>query len=340
MSKYFILVVCVAIVIGFFSLQKSEFNYVRTVADAPLVVKDKAVTVLFVGDIMLGRNVENLMKQNSASYPFAHIQDLLTSADSVVANLEGPITDPHAETPSNGFRFSFPATTAQVLKEHGVGVVSLANNHTDNYGASGFEQTRQFLDAAGVTHVGNPDTFAEKYTVRASVGDQHFLYVAFNFTKPGFNTASALSFVKNFPRQPGEFMIALVHGGTEYKLHSNAAQESFYRGLIDAGADLVIAHHPHVVEEVETYHNRPIFYSLGNFIFDQYFSKDVQEGLAVKLTLSDATASYELIPLASVHSQPEVMAEPERSAWLQALAGRSDLFLKNDIQQGRFSFGR
>ena len=327
-------------VIAVFALQKSDVKYTRAGVETPLVVKDSSPSILFVGDIMLGRHVEDLMQQHGAQYPFDHVKNLLSDADSVVANLEGPIMESHIHTPSGAFGFSFSSTTSVLLATNHISLVTLANNHTADFGVHGYEQTAAFLDKAGIAHVGHPYVFNEQYTKEMQVGEQHILYIAFNITNSHFDTKAALTFVKNIQRKPKQFIVALVHGGTEYKLHSDTQQEFFYRGLIDSGVDLVIAHHPHVVEEIEVYKNKPIFYSLGNFIFDQYFSQDVQQGLGVKLTLSDTYATYELIPLVSKESQPEVMSEAEKVAWLKLLADRSSSNIQKDIQKNQLLFAR
>jgi poly-gamma-glutamate synthesis protein (capsule biosynthesis protein) len=132
----------------------------------------------------------------------------------------------------------------------------------------------------------------------------------------------------------------MVHGGDEYHLHSNKFQEGFYESLIDMGVDAVIAHHPHVVEEVELYKKKPIFYSLGNFIFDQYFSKDVQQELSVKITVKNDSVNYQLIPLKSTRSQPRQMTEEETSDFLKVLADRSLPDIKALITQGSFTLPR
>jgi len=94
-----------------------------------------------------------------------------------------------------------------------------------------------------------------------------------------------------------DLIIVHIHWGTEYQHQFNQQQEKIGHALIDAGADIIIGHHPHVVQGMEIYKNKPIFYSLGNFIFDQYFSPDTQEGLAVGLKLTNNKISATLFPL-------------------------------------------
>jgi poly-gamma-glutamate capsule biosynthesis protein CapA/YwtB (metallophosphatase superfamily) len=291
-------------------------------------------TLIFVGDIMLGRKVEDLLKTNGDDYPFTNLDPFLKSADTVVANLEGPVMAHHIQTPSGSVRFAFDTRIPELLMKHNIKIVTLANNHTFDFGSDGYFQTTAYLDNAGVLHTGHPFAFSDDYVLRTTIEGKKFIMVGFNFTNPNFNVAQASAFVKSLDRGPDEFLIAMIHGGDEYKLHSNEKQQAFYRGLIDDGADLVIAHHPHVVEEVETYKNKLIFYSLGNFIFDQYFSHDVQEELSMRVSFKKTGIEFELVPLQSLTSQPILMAGEAKRSFLKKLADRSSLSLSNSIQAG------
>lgn len=100
---------------------------------------------------------------------------------------------------------------------------------------------------------------------------------------------------------------------------------------------MIIGHHPHVVQEIEEYNGKYIFYSLGNFIFDQYFSKDTQEGLLVQVTLEDEKLSYTLLPVKSVRSQPMLMEGEEKQAFLDALAKRSSKTILQHVATGKLN---
>ncbi len=295
----------------------------------------KPLTLFAVGDIMLGRHVENLMNKWGDDYPFLKADSILKDADIVLANLEGPIVSKHVQTPSQSTHFDFAPKTAQMLAQHGIDIVSLANNHTYDLGTAGYNETVNFLDNAQVKHVGNPFSVSDKYVLRTEVKSQKLIFVAFNITNPNFNFATATDMVAHISRDPGDFMIAVIHGGEEYALTSNSVQKNFYRKLIDSGVNVVIAHHPHVVQEIEVYKKRPIFYSLGNFIFDQYFSKDVQEELGVHMTFGTSTIQYDLIPFKSVTSQPRLMTDEEKSVFLYKLAQKSSTSYWTAIKNGK-----
>jgi poly-gamma-glutamate synthesis protein (capsule biosynthesis protein) len=134
-----------------------------------------------------------------------------------------------------------------------------------------------------------------------------------------------------------DLIIVNIHWGVEYEHVFNKTQQDLARDLIDSGADIIIGHHPHVVQGLEIYKNKPIFYSLGNFIFDQDFSRDTQEELAVEINFNpDGQAKARLYPLLSRQSQPSLMAGKEKENYLKKIAGwsKGDSELFEQIKKG------
>jgi gamma-polyglutamate biosynthesis protein CapA len=277
-------------------------------------------TLLMVGDVMLGRNVENLMLEHGMEYPFAQIGDFLNTADAVVANLEGPVITNHKKTPSGSFSFNFLPDIVPVLKKYNVELVTLANNHTFDYGAQGFDETADYLDNAGVEAFGHPTKVTE--ALYKNIGSTTFAFLGFNAIR-ALDIAQATSAIA-IARTHADFVIVNVHWGEEYSPSSNSFQRKTGRAFIDSGADTVVGHHPHVVQEIEMYKDRPIFYSLGNFIFDQYFSKEVQEGLAVQLEVGKTELTYSLIPIENLtRSQPSVAIATSSAERISTLISKS-----------------
>jgi len=134
--------------------------------------------------------------------------------------------------------------------------------------------------------------------------------------------------------KPDNFLIVSLHWGEEYKLINSLAQQKLAHQIIEAGADLIIGHHPHVVQNIEKYQGKLIFYSLGNFIFDQYFSPDTQQGLAVGLEIYPDRLFFRLFPLQINLSQPVLMKKNKASEFLIQLAKRSDDKLVDEIKDG------
>ena len=125
-----------------------------------------------------------------------------------------------------------------------------------------------------------------------------------------------------------------VHWGQEYQIKSSVFQQKLARKIIDSGADLIIGHHPHVVQEIEIYNNKLIFYSLGNFVFDQYFSEQTQQGLAVRLEINENKLVFQLFPIQSKLSQPFLMEQNQAEKFLEKLSERLSEDLVEEIKRG------
>lgn len=261
-------------------------------------------TIVVTGDVMLGRTVENISLARGFDYPFLYTKDIFSGADVVFSNLEGPVPDTHEKTPAYSFRFSFHPNSIKALHDAGVNVVNLANNHTVDFGEQGYIDTTKELKEQGIAFVGHPTRMGEGLTFEKSYRDRGVRFVGLNDTYTPVDIKKSTELIRGL-KKDGAFLIVAAHWGEEYRTVSNKRQQTLGHALIDAGADVVVGHHPHVVEEMEMYHGKPIFYSLGNFIFDQYFSEEVQQGLAVKISIGDKEVSYELIPVDLHKSQPK-----------------------------------
>jgi len=271
-------------------------------------------SIAFVGDVMLSRAVMAQIKAGSGDWrePFAGFADWLASADITVGNLETAVTDGRrVGLTEMVFRADPEAATA--LADVGFDVVSLANNHTPNFGQAGLANTFRHLNEAGVRYVGaGPDDFAAWQPVYVQKNGLVFGFVAVNdgdvvpshyAAAPGrAGTAVAneerLQNAVSEARLAADVVVLLLHSGSEYSPRPNGRQTVWAKAAIDAGADLVIGHHPHVVQTLEYYKDRPIIYSLGNFVFDQTWSQMTRDGLGVRAVFRGATLSrLELEPL-------------------------------------------
>ncbi len=299
------------------------------------------VRILALGDVMLGRNVRVLMDRNGPDHPFRNLTGAFLGYDLILANLEGPVLRDAPRTPAGGMRFAFPPEAAAALRRAGVSAVSLANNHTGDQGAQGFQETRRLLAAQDLSSFGQPGPAAETEPWLTAFGGRDFGFLAWNATGPAFDSAAALRLVSQTRRlNPDAFLWVSMHWGNEYESLSSPAQQELARALADAGADIVIGHHPHVVQEVEVYHGKPIFYSLGNFIFDQYFSKETQEGLGVAVRIGATSTVLDLLPFDLGHSSPKLAPAPAAQAWLAELAAKSAPDLRAAIRAGELVLPR
>ncbi len=258
--------------------------------------KKEPVVILFVGDIMLDRGVRNAINREGASYPFEALRELLASADVSVGNLEGVFTDnPSLSLMDNSIlRFTFEPRLVAMLKEFGFSGFSLANNHSLDFGREGFENTRTLLAENGMFSFGSPlNDYNLSYKVSAKgrevcIVGYHSLYRE--------DPSTAIAEISKL-RPDCDFLAVVSHWGDEYQNEENEAQRRLGKIFIDAGADLVVGHHPHVVQPVEIYKGKAIFYSLGNFLFDQDFSLATRQSLAVRLTLGEDYQEFHLIPV-------------------------------------------
>jgi poly-gamma-glutamate synthesis protein (capsule biosynthesis protein) len=291
--------------------------------------------MLFVGDVMLARNVERLMRSEGPHYPFRGVRDLFAEYAAVVGNFEASIPEKHVPTPMMTFRFSVDQALTPVLRDVGFTDFSLANNHAYDHGVEGHAHTRAVLGELGIASGGNPNTTTPDELLFRTVDGVRVAIVPVNATYK-MPSIDSLEDVFARARAESDMQVLYIHWGTEYELSANSAQRTFAHGAIDHGIDAVIGHHPHVVQNIEVYRGAPIFYSLGNFIFDQYWESNVREGLAISLSFDDTDVYYDLIPVTSsdTKSAPRPMNRTERTAFLDELAKRSQESLQESIRAG------
>jgi len=319
------------------SWKNSDKAVQKTVNDRSFTktIEEDGQAILFVGDIMLDRNVEVFINQKGVNYPFSEIKDEITGYDIAIGNLEGPIVYKPIEFARESLMFNFIPEAADALYWAGFDILTLSNNHTQNRGAQGLTETKELLIKAGVDYVGDPITCTDE-TVLKKDG---VVFTAFNKTFPQNCSDDKVSEMIKKVRSvnPNDFFVAILHWGNEYQPLNSSTQKTLAHIVIDSGADLVIGHHPHVVQNIEIYKNKAIFYSLGNFIFDQYFSKETQEGLAVGVEIFKNRVAYRLIAIQSHNSQPFLMPDDEKIRFLDILSEKSDAVIKEGIVSGAFT---
>ena len=243
--------------------------------------------ILFVGDMFFDRQIRYVSGTEGPDFPFSCIDPLLQSADLVVGNLEGPITTSLSVSfgtipgSPNNYRFTFPTTTATALLRHNIRVVTLGNNHILNFGWAGLASTRAYLDAAGVGYFGGVEGSESVYETEVAGVPLSFVgYNLFGGSAPG-----DIANVIDVERKKGRKVIVFAHWGIEYSTNADSMRPIATLFAVN-GATAVIGSHPHVVGLHEQIASTTVYYSLGNFIFDQYFSQAVMHGLAVMLTIS------------------------------------------------------
>jgi poly-gamma-glutamate capsule biosynthesis protein CapA/YwtB (metallophosphatase superfamily) len=256
------------------------------------------VTFVAVGDMMLSRAVAKRMRQRGYDYPFASTSEFVRSADIAFGNLETPIT-PGPEVQPFEMSFRADPESAQALHDAGFDVLSLANNHTPNFGENGLQDTLRYLDEVRIVHVGagldqaaHSAKFIESKGIRfafLAYNDRDVVPASYEATDTRFGTAfmhtARMQDAVRAATEVADIVIVSMHSGTEYEPFPNDSQTTFAHAAIDAGAEMVIGHHPHVVQTMEVYKGKYIFYSLGNFVFDQMWSRETREGLLARATI-------------------------------------------------------
>ncbi len=289
----------------------------------------------FVGDIMLARSVEVWMRDEGMSYPFLQVPAIIGSSSAAIANFEAAIPVSHEHTAAYSTRFSADAKYVSELAKSGITHVSLANNHAFDFGLAADQNTRAVLAQNALIPFGSANTLGTSSITYLTLGTTTVAVLALQ-TVYGALDKTVLAKLIETMRQTSSLQIAYLHWGTEYQTVHSPAQATLAAYLVTEGIDVIIGHHPHVVEDVQLVQGVPVFYSLGNFIFDQYFSTAVQQGLTVQLELVAGKLLFTLVPVTSIgtHAQPRIMEGQERTLFLQNLAKRSDSALRTGIMSG------
>lgn len=266
-----------------------------------LKISDSKIIVYLVGDVMLDRGVEYMIYkygEGDFKYPFLKIADDLKKADILFGNLESIISDKGTRV---GSEYSFRADPKAMdgLVYAGFDIMSVANNHILDYSRQGMEDCFERLKQAGIEYVGggfNKQEVINGITKELKGAKITFLAYTNKGSKAWMAGENSLGIgwldeeieqdIKK-AKEKSDIVIVSFHTGDEYISEANGEQQYFSHLAVKSGADLVVSHHPHVVQPVEKYQGAWIAYSLGNFIFDQGFSKETMEGLLLEIIIEN-----------------------------------------------------
>jgi len=320
MKKYFYILIIIMLAFIPNAIFDKNHNYKQEIEENNKE-NEVYINMLFLGDSMFGRYIETLSKSN-INYPFEKIkdEDIFKNNDLIYTNLEGPVMDPNIKTKSGSTTFSFPKYSIDILKDNNINLVSLSNNHLQDHGLNGYKQTKAILKESNFESFGDYYNQEDTIYIKKNIKGKDFIFLGINMINFDFekdlieNKKYIIDIIKKIKiENPDAFFIAFPHWGNEYKIKSNTIQQNFAHEIIDSGVDLIIGTHPHVTQEYEIYNNKYIFYSLGNFIFDQYFSEETQESIAIKLKTKNQKLKneyeIEIIPLKSINSQPQIITD-------------------------------
>ncbi len=292
---------------------------------------DKSLNMLFFGDLMLDRHVGETIEKNGLDSLLENFNATtspidLNSYDLVGANLEGAVTDGGAHYPPvNSYDFAFAPELIGSLKNYNFSYFNLANNHLADQGERGIMETRRNLASRGFLFAGCGDRNTGDCSATTTVINGKIVgFIGFSMVYGLLDANEIINIVSRLD-QAADLLIVNIHWGVEYEHRFNSIQRQVAHDMVDAGADLVIGHHPHVVQGMEIYKGKAIIYSLGNFIFDQYFSPDTQEGLALGIEWQAEGEVLDLFPFRSRASQVVFMNEDEGHDFYEKFIGWSNM---------------
>lgn len=241
--------------------------------------------IVIVGDLMFTRGIDRVTSVYGMDAPMIKVAQWIKAADLAVANYEGTIANPATgERRSGPYRFKAGPEAAQAIASAGFDLVSVANNHSQDWGPAALQNTVAYLQLAGVKTVGAWSSFESAHQSRIiDLGDVRTVWLAYNYVGaaeqteyPG-NSGWSRAWLKKDrllkqaarAKENGGIVFVYLHWGVEYADKPESWQALLARAAVDAGADLVVGHHPHVIQTIERYGDGLIAYSLGNFLFDQ-----------------------------------------------------------------------
>ncbi|MGF7534441.1 capsular polyglutamate synthetase PgsA [Bacillus mexicanus] len=284
---------------------KAEKPKVKTYADDVL-------SASFVGDIMMGRYVEKVTKQKGADSVFQYVEPIFKSSDYVAGNFENTVTyQKDYKQAKKKIHLQTNKESVKVLKDMNFTVLNSANNHSMDYGVEGMKDTlgefsKQNLDIVGAGY--NLDDAKKKISYQkvngvtiATLGFTDVSGKSFGAKRktPGVLPADPEVFIPMISeaKQRADIVVVQSHWGQEYDNDPNDRQRQLARAMSDAGADIIVGHHPHVLEPIEVYNGTVIFYSLGNFVFDQGWTRTRDSALVQYHLKKNGTGRFEVTPI-------------------------------------------
>lgn len=280
-------------------------------------------SILFIGDMMFEWAVKDTMQRYGTDYPLKKIKPFLHSFDFVMANLESPLTHARKTHPYQKYIFKASPDIAYILYDAGITAVTLANNHMLDYGVQGLLDTIASLSTAQVLYAGaGTNATTASLPVIYTLGQSRIAVLCYTqiyakdmvaHNNPGINYFEMNKAKEDIQKYRFcDRVIINIHWGNEYFYYPSSKQIDVAHALIDAGADAIIGHHPHVYQGIEIYKNKPIVYSLGNFLFGSVH-EGINDNIACALYMSQKgkIIKMHVYAIKGIHNdgmiQPEVL---------------------------------
>ncbi len=319
MKKFLVLIIIIVLSISFYFFRpktaqiispSSKISLPKIISGfipQPAPTTPPIATIGLVGDLGLGRFITATARQkNDFSWSFSGVSSILQQNNFNLANLESPITNDCPEGKTGTFTFCGDSQFLPQLKQNKF-IFNLANNHIFNYGQNGFDQTEKFLDTENIGYVYSHTNKSEFY--QTQIDGIKFGILGFDLiSNPQYPQQKIIDLILKYDSQV-DWLIISIHWGNEYLPQAESWRINLAHKMIDAGADIVHGHHPHVLQPSEIYQGKLIFYSLGNFIFDQNWSTETSTSQIINLKLTkNEIIDQQIIPLKiKYNSRPEVV---------------------------------
>lgn len=311
------------------------------------------ITIAAVGDLMLGGRAEPFIRKFGPDYPFVDTRPILSRADVVVGNLESPISTRGTAVKDKKFTLRVGPIAAQALKNAGIRVVTLANNHSLDFGPLALQDTLENLDKNDILHTGaGMDLHEARSPALLKIKGKTVAFLSYSLTFPLEFYASAgrpgtapgyEDFVRSDiekVRPAADLVVVSFHWGAELMTTAKDYQMELGRKAIDWGADLVLGHHPHVLQELEVYQGRLIAYSLGNFVFGSESNRTNSSIILLLTFQGNSLVRVEAVPLDvnnyRVQYRPRVLVGQAARDVLESInAGSARFLTKLEIANDR-----
>ena len=310
-------------------------------------------SIAVTGDVMFARNMPGVLSMDSS--PFSGVSDVTSNVDLLLINFENAAT-----TSGDALKGDVPLkcdpSYVPLAKANNVTIAALANNHAIDYGITGMQDTLDNLKSADITPMGAGNTEDEahqavvkevngrKITILNYMDSENFAEYSYdvmpyaNGSSPGYSAYDSEDAQKQIAaNNDSDLIVAYMHFGNEYSNSPNENQVKIAHELIDYGADVVIGAHPHVTEGIEMYNGKPIFYSLGNFIFDQS-NTATHSAYFVKIDLVGNTGECTVYPIYISNYLPQYMSASDGTSLLQGLSPQCDQLEITGDGTGKLSF--
>lgn len=254
------------------------------------VVPQESITLSFIGDCSIGDSIQwrgnknsyhSVLEEKGDAWPFSLVKDVLAGDDLTVANLEVVLSTKTKPRQKKDINLIGKPEFVNVLHEGSIEVVNTANNHAWDFGAAAYHEMLGYLDEANIPHFGTLYPASKDGSDLYTIVDVKGIKVGFlGFSYPQESDKAKITYrIKQLREQGAQIVVCSLHVGREEQPQPTSGQPSFMRYCIDAGADVIYGHHPHVLQTVQFYKGKPIFYSTGNFTFGSMSNVDPDTGI-------------------------------------------------------------